>query len=112
MFADSEQTDADVLSADTDNLANLVVRQVFEPEQDYRTVEGLQLGDALVEHVHLAGVLVAVFKEVDVHGKPDFGGAPLLLPVDRYTGVQGDAIYPRPDVGAMLEAVEAFPKID
>ena len=112
MFADSEQSDADVLSGDSDNLADFLVRQVFEPEQDDGAVEGLQLGDALVEHVHLAGVLVAVFKEVDVHGEPDFGGATLLFPVDRDTGVQGDAIDPRPDVGAMLEAVEAFPKID
>ena len=47
-----------------------------------------------------------------LHCQPDFGGAPLFLPVDGDAGVEGDAVDPRPDVGAMLEALESFPKID
>ena len=103
LFTDSKQTDADVLGSDADYLTDFLIAEVLEPEQDYRTVEGLQLGDALVEHVHLARIFVAVFKEVDIHGQPDFGLASLLFPVNRYTGVQGDAINPRLDVTAMLE---------
>ena len=61
-----------------------------------------------MEHVHLLGVLVTVFKEVDVHRQADFCRAPLLLPVDRDTGVQGDAVDPRLDVTAMLKVVENF----
>ena len=112
LFTDSKQTDADVLGSDADYLTDFLIAEVLEPEQDNRAVEGLQLGDALVEHVHLLSVFVAIFKEVDVHSQSDFGLASLLFPVNRYTGVQGDAINPRLDVTAMLEALETFPKID
>ena len=111
MFADSEQTDADILSGDADNLSDFLVAEVLEPQQYDGAVEGLQLGDALVEHVHLAGVLIAVFKQIDVHGHPN-GGCATLLTVERNAGVEGNAVDPRSDVGAMLEALEAFPKID
>ena len=111
MFTDSEQADADILSCDADNLSDFLIAEVLEPEQNNRPVEGLQLGDALVEHVHLLGVLVAVFKEVDVHCQRD-GGTASLLPVERDTGVEADAVDPRPDVTAMLKAFESFPKID
>jgi hypothetical protein len=108
LLSDSKQTYADVLSADADYLSDFLIGEVLEPEQDNRTIEGLEFGDALVEHVHLARVLVAILKKVDVH-RESVCGLASLLPVDRYTGVEGNAINPRLDVASMLEAREAFP---
>ena len=111
MLTDSKQADADVLCRDAHYLAYLFIREVFEPEQDDSAVEGLQALDALVEQVHLARVLVAVLKEVDVHRQANGSRAP-FLPVERDAGVEGDAVNPCPDVAAMSEAIVAFPKVD
>jgi hypothetical protein len=108
LFSDSKQADTDVLSGNTDNLTDFFVRQVLKPEQDNRTIKGLQLGDTLVEHTHLPGVLIAVFKEIDVHGQPNCRGAP-LFPVKRDAGIESDTVEPCPDITAMLKVFEPFP---
>jgi hypothetical protein len=49
LLSDSEQADADILGRDSDYLANLIVAEVFEPQQYDGAVKGLQLGNAAMK---------------------------------------------------------------
>ena len=111
MLSDPEQADTDILGADAHNLTDLLVTQFLQPEKHDGAVEGLELGDTFVEHIHLACVLITVLEEVDVHGQRDSGLTP-FLPVDADAGVKTHSVDPRLDVAAMLEALETTPQVD
>ena len=105
------QAHADILGRDTYYLTYLFVGQILEPQQYDGAIEGLQARDALVEHIYLAGILVAVLEQVDVHRDVYLHLPAFLLPVLRDTGIQGDAIDPRFDVGSLLEPFETLPQV-
>ena len=51
MFTNAHKAYRYILCGDSDNRTNLLVREIFEPEQNDRSVENAQLADALAEQL-------------------------------------------------------------
>ena len=56
LFLDSDKTDGDIPRGDSHDLADFLITEVLQPEQDDGAVKGAQLADALPQKANLAGV--------------------------------------------------------
>lgn len=115
LLADADETNADVFSTDADDLANLFVAHVFEPEEDDGAIENAELVDAFVEKAYLLVVLAFVAHlfgaDTDGFERRSLAFALFALSVGRDAGVHGNAPNPGADFAASFKLVVAFPKI-
>lgn len=109
LFLDPEKTYGNVLGCDPDNGADLVVTEIFEPQEHYGPVEGAESADPVLEHPDLLEILCRIIKQVDVHIKGYGLAFAFLFPFRRDTGVQADAIYPGPGAALPTEFRESLP---
>ena len=66
MFFDSYKPYGDILGRDADDLPDLLVGEILQPEEDDGPVEGPQLADPLPEEADLPGFFVPVVEQIDV----------------------------------------------
>ena len=112
LFLDSDKTDGDIPGCDSHDLADFLIAEVFQPEQDDGAVERAQLADALPQQAELAGVLGLLVEQVDVYRQGFGPQAALLFPVLGDTSVEGD--FPNPGIQRAVpsEGSGAPPKVD
>ena len=112
MFLDADQLERDVLDRNTQDSANLVIAQAFEPQQDDASVDQSQRIDPLIKLLYLQILFKADAIRVKT-GTEVQTLATFLLPVAEVDAiVQADAVNPRPDIASPLEAVKALPQAD
>ena len=93
LLPDAHQTNRYVFGGDAENLAYLVVAEVFKPQQHDGSVERLQTRDTPMQQVHSLRSLLLRVEEVDVHCQRH-GLATTLAAIERNTGVERHAVYP------------------
>lgn len=78
---------------DAEDLAYLVVAEVFKPQQHDGSVKRLQTRDTPMKLVHSLRSFLLRVEEVDVHCQRH-GLATTLVAIERNTGVERHAVYP------------------
>lgn len=93
LLPDAHQTNRYVFGGDAEDLTNLVVAEVFKPQQHDGSVKRLQTRDTPMQLVHSLRSLLLRVEEVDVHCQRQ-GLATTLAAIERNTGVERHAVYP------------------
>jgi hypothetical protein len=111
LFPDAGKFYGYVLGRDPYDGANLIVRQILQPEQDDGSVERFQLVDAVIKHLDLFGFLVLLFIQVDVDSQRN--RVPLsFLAVERNTSIQTHLVDPGFQFAPVFEAAESLPEVN
>lgn len=93
LLPDAHQTNRYVFGGDTEDLTNLVVAEVFKPQQHDDPVKRLQTRDTPMQQVHSLRSLLLRVEEVDVHCQRH-SLATTLAAIERNTSVERHAVNP------------------
>ena len=96
MLFDPNQSDGNVFGADTDDLADFIVAEIFQPQQDNSPVERLQTRDPFMQEVDLPVFGIAFVEKVQVQRKRQ--GTYFLLACRRNACVEAHPVNPGSDV--------------
>jgi hypothetical protein len=112
LFLDPNQFDGDILSGDADDLPNFLVAHVFQPKQDDGPIHHAEFVDAMIQLLDLAGVVVSISEEIDVHVEGNRLDAAFLLTIEGDASIETDPPNPSLHVALALERVKPLPQVD
>ena len=112
LFLDSDKTDGDIPGRNSHDLADFLIAEVFQPQEDDGPVKRSQFCNTSPEEFGLPGTLIPVFEQVYIEGKGFGSGSAPPGAVVGNAGVEADFPDPGPQSGLAAEGSGTLPQVD